>query len=327
MDRYEKIIESIDDPIVVVSFTGDILYMNQAGYILKSQLGQRDFQNLITHPLNLEFIKKGMSVKGIFKEVKNNRFLIDAFPFEKSGITLLIRDITRFIELEEMAKKEGLIVTISKLLSAIFHDMKGPVGGIKGAAQLLKEDIQDKELVDDILYETKRLENLINEITMVAKPIQLSRKVINIHMVIDEAIKTLEKQFPEVDVERYYDPSLPDLYIDPEYMHRVLVNIIRNGMEAIKGRGKIRISTGISWDTVYSPKGNKIFIRIKDSGEGVPEDMIDKLFIPFVSTKKKGMGIGLSSSYKIVKEHGGILRYIGDATFEILLPIPERGDK
>ncbi len=162
MDRYEKIIESIDDPIVVVSFTGDILYMNQAGYILKSQLGQRDFQNLITHPLNLEFIKKGMSVKGIFKEVKNNRFLIDAFPFEKSGITLLIRDITRFIELEEMAKKEGLIVTISKLLSAIFHDMKGPVGGIKGAAQLLKEDIQDKELVDDILYETKRLENLIN---------------------------------------------------------------------------------------------------------------------------------------------------------------------
>ncbi|NPA57963.1 MAG: histidine kinase [Aquificae bacterium] len=327
MDRYEKIIESIEDPVVVVSKEGDIIYMNQSGYILKSQLGKRHFHQLITYPFSLEFIKKGMSVKGIFKEADGRRFLIDAFPFEKEGLTLLIRDITRFIELEELSKKEGIIITISKLLSAIFHDMKGPVGGIKGAAQLLKEDIQDKELVDDILYETGRLENLINEITMVAKPIKLSKKPVNIHKVIDGAVKTLEKQFPQVQVERLYDPSLPELYIDPDYMHRVLVNIIRNGMEAVEGKGKVKISTGISWDTVYSPKGNKIFIRIKDSGKGVPEDMIDRLFIPFVSTKKKGMGIGLSSSYKIVKEHGGILRYIGDATFEILLPVPERSNR
>ncbi|SNZ02809.1 two-component system, NtrC family, nitrogen regulation sensor histidine kinase GlnL [Persephonella hydrogeniphila] len=326
MEKFEKILESIDDPIVVVSKNGKILYINQAGYTLKSQLGNKGFSELVNSPLNLNFIKKGMSVKGLFKEINNNRFLIDAFPYE-DGITLLIRDITRFIELEELSKKEGLIITVSKLLSSVFHDMKGPIGGIKGAAQLLKEDIQDKELIDDILYETKRIENMISEITLLAKPVQLSKKMINIHKVIDDAIKTLEKSFPEVYFERLYDPSLPDLYIDPDYMYRVLVNIIKNGIEAIKGKGKIRVSTGISWDKIYSPKGNKVFIKIKDSGKGVSEDMIDKLFIPFVSTKKKGMGIGLSSSYKIVKEHGGILRYIGDATFEILLPIPERGEK
>ncbi|WP_457643115.1 two-component system sensor histidine kinase NtrB [Persephonella sp.] len=325
MEKYEKIIESIEDPVVVLDRNGNILYMNQAGYILQSQLGTKNFKDLTTYPLQLEFVKKGMSVKGIFKEINNSRFLIDAFPYEKEGTTLLIRDITRFIELEELSKKEGLIITVSKLLSAIFHDMKGPVGGIKGAAQLLKEDIQDKELVDDILYETNRLENMINEITMVAKPIKLSKKMVNIHLVIDEAIKTLSRQFPDVTVERIYDPSIPDLYIDPDYMHRVLVNIIRNGMEAVEGKGKLTISTGISWDNIYSPKGNKVYIRIKDSGKGVPEEMVDKLFIPFVSTKKKGMGIGLSSSYKIVKEHGGVLRYIGNSTFEILLPIPERG--
>ncbi|WP_457640268.1 two-component system sensor histidine kinase NtrB [Persephonella sp.] len=325
MEKYEKIIESIEDPVVVLDRNGNILYMNQAGYILQSQLGTKNFKDLTTYPLQLEFVKKGMSVKGIFKEINNSRFLIDAFPYEKEGTTLLIRDITRFIELEELSKKEGLIITVSKLLSAIFHDMKGPVGGIKGAAQLLKEDIQDKELVDDILYETNRLENMINEITMVAKPIKLSKKMVNIHLVIDEAIKTLSRQFPDVTVERIYDPSIPDLHIDPDYMHRVLVNIIRNGMEAVEGKGKLTISTGISWDNIYSPKGNKVYIRIKDSGKGVPEEMVDKLFIPFVSTKKKGMGIGLSSSYKIVKEHGGVLRYIGNSTFEILLPIPERG--
>ncbi|NPA12580.1 MAG: histidine kinase [Aquificae bacterium] len=320
MDRYEKIIESIEDPLVVVSKDGEVFYMNQPGYILKSQIGETEFKKLITYPFELEFIKKGMSVKGIFKETENHKFLIDAFPYDKDRITLLIRDITRFMELEELSKKEGLIITLSRLLSNIFHDLKGPVGGIKGAAQLLKEDIADKELVEDILYEVKRLERMIQEITMVAKPIKLSPKLINIHKVIDRAIKTLEKQFPKATINRLYDPSLPELYIDPDMMERVLVNIIRNGIEATEGKGSITISTGISWDNVYSPQGNKIFIRIKDSGKGVPEDMVDKLFIPFISTKKEGMGIGLSSSYQIVKEHKGILRYIGDATFEILLP-------
>ncbi|MBK3331583.1 histidine kinase [Persephonella atlantica] len=327
MDRYERILESIEDPVVVIDKTGNPLYMNQAGYILKSQIGSHSFKSLINYPLGLNFVKKGMSVKGIFFESKDSKFLIDIFPLEEEGFTLLIRDITRFIEMEETAKKEGIIITISKLLSTIFHDMKGPVGGIKGAAQLLKEDIQDIELVDDILYEVKRIENLINEITVITKPIKLFKKYASIHKVIDEAIKTVEKQYKQVRYERVYDPSLPDLYIDPDYMHRVFVNIIRNGIEAVGGKGKITISTGISWDKIYSPKGNKVYVRIKDSGKGVPEDMIDKLFIPFVSGKKGGMGIGLSSSYKIVKEHGGILRYIGKATFEILLPIPERGEK
>ena len=327
MEQFEKILESIDDPIILVSKDGNIEYMNQSGHILKSQLGQKEFTELLKYPLKLPFIKKGMSVKGLFIEFGKNRFLIDAFPFEKSGITLLIRDITRFIELEEVAKKEGLIVTIYRLLSTIFHDVKGPVGGIKGAAQLLKEDIHDKDLVDDILYEIKRLENLINEITTITKPIQLQLKYINIHQLIDYAIKNLEKQFPEIKFERLYDPSLPELKVDPDYLFRVLINMLRNGAEAVYGKGKIRISTGISWDKVHSPKGNKVFIKIKDSGKGVPLDMIDKLFLPFVSSKKKGMGIGLSSSYKIIKEHGGILRYIGDSTFEILLPIPDRGKK
>ena len=327
MEYFEKILESIEDPLIVVSKEGDIIYANQAGHFLKSQIGKSNLTQLFSELLSMEAIKTGRSVKGIFKEINNSKFLIDVFPFEDKGITLLVRDITRFVELEEVARKEGLIITISKLLSSIFHDMKGPVGGIKGAAQLLKEDINDKELVEDILYEVKRIESLINEITNITKPIPLRKREINIHKVIDEAIKSLEKQYPEVKFERLYDPSIPDLFVDPDYMLRVFINIIKNGIEATQQKGIIRISTGISWDKVYSPAGNKIFIRIKDSGSGVPEDMIDKLFLPFVSTKKSGMGIGLSSSYKIVKDHGGVLRYIGDSTFEILLPISDRGKK
>jgi hypothetical protein len=189
MDKFEKILESIEDPVIVVSEEGNVLFMNQAGYILSSQLGSKSFKKLITYPFSLSSIKKKMSVKGIFKEINNNKFLIDAFPFGEKSLTLLIRDITRFIEFEELSKKEGLIITVSKLLSSIFHDMKGPVGGIKGAAQLLKEDTTDEELIEDILYEVKRLENMINEITTITKPIRLNKRKVNIHKIIDKAIK------------------------------------------------------------------------------------------------------------------------------------------
>ncbi|WP_456401619.1 two-component system sensor histidine kinase NtrB [Persephonella sp.] len=323
MEKTESILESIEDPIVVIDFNKEIIYLNQSAQQLKVQLGRRSFDELIQYPLSLKHVKSRISVKSIFKEINNYKFLIDAFPFENRGTTLLIRDITRFIELEEKNKKEGWIVTISRLISNIFHDMKGPIGGIKGSAQLLKEDPSDQELIDDILYEVRRLENMINDVTLISKSIKLQKEKTNIHLLLDRAVKSLQKQFKDITFERIYDPSLPELELDRDYMLRVLINIIRNGIEAVNGKGKITLSTGISWDQVYSPKGNKIFIRIKDSGKGVPEDFIDKLFVPFTSTKKGGMGIGLSSSYKIVKEHGGILRYIGNATFEILLPYKE----
>ncbi len=323
MEKTESILESIGDPIVVLDFNGDIIYLNQSAQQLKAQIGKHRFNELIKYPLSLKHVREGISVKSIFKEIDKNKFLIDAFPYENRCVTLLIRDITRFIELEEKNKKEGWIVTISRLISNIFHDMKGPIGGIKGSAQLLKEDPTDQELIDDILYEVKRLESMINDITLITKKFNLQKEKTNIHMLIDRAIKSLYSQYPEMEFERIYDPSLPDIELDREYMLRVLINIIRNGIESVNGRGKITVYTGISWDKVYSPKGDKVFIRVKDSGKGVSEDIIDKLFIPFTSTKKGGMGIGLSSSYKIVKEHKGILRYIGNATFEILLPYKE----
>ncbi len=325
MENCEKILEGIEDPLIVISDKKDLLYSNQAAKQLQSILGKEKFKELIEKTLSVKQIEKRTSVKGIFVEIEDFKFLIDAFPYQEVGFTLLVRDITRFLELEELSKKEGVIVTITKLLSSIFHDMKGPVGGIKGAVQLLKEDPEDTELLEDILYEVKRLENMISEITFITKPLRLHKKYTNIHEILEKAIKSLKNTYKEIDFERLYDPSIPDVYIDRDYMLRVFINIIRNGIEAVGEKGKISISTGISWDKVHSPTGNKIFIKIKDSGEGVPEDMIDKLFLPFTSRKKNGMGIGLSSSYKIVKEHNGILRYVGDATFEILLPI--KGEK
>ncbi len=322
----KEILESIEFPVSVVDKEGNVKYLNSSAKELKVLLGFPKFLELIKYSISIPFVKNGYSVKGILKELDGNKYLIDVSVITGRDLyTILIRDITRFVELEEKTKKEGSVFTINSILSEIFHEIKGPVGGIKACAQLLKEDSEDKELIEDILFEAKRLEGLINEITFLSRDILLKKEIHNIHKIIRKVLKNFKAQYKNIEFVEMFDPSLPDIKVDEEQIIRVLTNLVRNAVEAIKEKGWIEIRTGISWDKVYSPKGDKVFIRIKDSGKGVPEELQDKLFYPLTSTKKNGMGLGLSISYKIVKAHKGLLRYIGNSTFEILLPI--KGEK
>ncbi|RMA92502.1 two-component system sensor histidine kinase NtrB [Hydrogenothermus marinus] len=325
MVDYKDILESIEFPVVVISKDKKIHYINSSAKELKIFLGFPKFFELITYPLSLKLVKEGFSVKGILKEINNSKYMLDISTISGTDLkTILIKDVTRFLELEEKIKREGSIVTVSKLLYEIFHEMKGPVGGIKAFAQLLKEDPLDKELIDDILEQTDRLENIINEITFLSKDLILNKKPINIHQIIRKTVNLFRKQYKDIEFKEIFDPSLPNIAVDKELLVRVLTNIIRNAIEAINFKGWVEIRTGISWDKVYSPKGDKISIQIKDSGKGVPKELEDKLFYPLISTKKNGMGLGLSISYKIIKQHNGILKYIGNSTFEILLPIKDK---
>ncbi len=326
MIDYKDILESIEFPIVVLDVNKNIHYLNSSAKELKVFLGVSKFFELVTYPLTNPLIKDGYSVKGILKELDENKYLIDISNITGTDLyTILIRDVTRFLELEEKMKKEGSVFTMTQIISEIFHEMKGPVGGIKACAQLLKELPEDKELIEDILWETNRLENIINQMTFLSKEITLKKEITNIHKILRDTIKSFQKQYKDVKFIEIFDPSLPDIPVDREFITRVFVNLIRNSVEAINQKGWVEIKTGISWDKVFSPKGDKIFIRIKDSGKGVPEEIKDKLFYPLTSNKKNGMGLGLSISYKIVKAHNGLLRYIGNSTFEIILPI--KGDK
>ncbi|ACD66777.1 MAG TPA: two-component sensor histidine kinase [Sulfurihydrogenibium sp.] len=316
----KEILESILEPITVLDFSGKILYSNQEFENYRSILGRR-LNKLLSDIINLKYVKEGIPVKNLYKEIDEYKFLIDIFPYENDKVILLLRDITRFYKLEEESKREGTLYAFSKMLSELFHDMKGPVTGIKAATQYLKDNPGETELLDDILYEIKRIEEFINQIAYLNKPEKLNLSKENIHKLIDNVIAKFSKIYPRVEFVRTYDPSLPDIKIDKNQMLNVIENLIKNAIEAINFEGKVEVETGISFDEIYSPKRNKIFIKIKDSGQGIPEDMLDKLFIPFYTTKEFGTGVGLARSYKIVKQHKGILRYIGNSTFEIILPI------
>lgn len=316
------ILDYIVEPICIIDFEGNFIYKNQEFENFKILNGVKIVNKLIESIISLKYIKEGLAVKNYYQDIEDNIYLIDVYPY-KNYFIVIIRDITRLTKLEEESKKEGSLITISKLLSEIFHDMKGPITGIKAAAEYIKSNPEEIDLLDDILDEVKRLENFLHQLSYLTKPINLNLNFENIHKLIDEVIKKYRSLYRNVRFIRMYDPSLPDIKLDRNMILSVLENLIENSIESAGENATIKIETSISFDSTYSPKGDKISIKITDSGPGVPKDIIDKLFLPFYTTKEFGTGVGLAKSYKIVKSHKGVLRYLGNSTFEIILPINE----
>lgn len=313
------ILDSITEPIIFISQKGKILYKNQEAENLQLYVGVDNLSMLIEDVINSKYIKDGINVKGLYKQVKNNHFQIDCYNY-KDYLILFIKDITRLMKLDEEADREGKVTSFSKLLAELFHDLKGPIAGLKAAAQYLKENPSEIDLIDDMLLDINRIENYLKDVTNLTKPLNLSLRIENIHRVLDSIVNRFKSIYPNLNIIRNYDPSIPDAQIDVDYFQFVISNILQNAVDEVKEKGTIWIETGISSDPVYSPKRDKVYIRIKDSGNGVPDEIVDKIFLPFFSTKPTGTGIGLANAFKIIKQHNGVLRYIKDSTFEILLP-------
>lgn len=316
----KEILDNFQEPIVVIDKDKNIVYSNSAFDSYISYFSKNDIINLLKEILSIKYLEEGLSVKNYLITLNNSYLLVDVYPFEDMYI-ILLKDITRLVKLEEELKKEGTLTAVSKFLIQLFHDIKGPITGIKAATEYLKENPDELDLLDDIIYEINKIQDYINQLSSLSKPLKLNLSYQNIHKLIDKVVKKYEKVYKNVKFIKLYDPSLPEIYIDKEKMTSVIENLVKNAIEAIDQKGEITIQTGISFDPVFSPRMNKVSIKIKDSGKGVPQEIVDKIFLPHFTTKESGSGVGLANAYNIVKSHKGILRYIGNATFEILLPI------
>lgn len=316
----KEILDNFQEPIVVIDKDKNIVYSNSAFDSYISYFSKNDIINLLKEILSIKYLEEGLSVKNYLITLNNSYLLVDVYPFEDMYI-ILLKDITRLVKLEEELKKEGTLTAVSKFLIQLFHDIKGPITGIKAATEYLKENPDELDLLDDIIYEVNKIQNYINQLSSLSKPLKLNLSYQNIHKLIDKVVKKYEKVYKNVKFIKLYDPSLPDIYVDKEKMTSVIENLVKNAIEAIDQKGEITIQTGISFDPVFSPRMNKVSIKIKDSGKGVPQEIVDKIFLPHFTTKESGSGVGLANAYNIVKSHKGILRYIGNSTFEILLPI------
>jgi two-component system nitrogen regulation sensor histidine kinase GlnL len=213
------------------------------------------------------------------------------------------------------------------LIKGLAHEVKNPLGGLRGAAQLLSKELStsQQEYTSMIIEQADRLTNLVDGLL---GPNQLPNFCSqNIHLVLEKVRQLVSfTNKKSITIKRDYDPSIPDIYFDEDKIQQALLNIVNNAYQAIDRGNTITIKTRIANNCTISGKQVKLsaHISISDDGPGIPEDIQDTLFYPMVSGRKNGTGLGLSISQTLIHQHHGKLSCIskpGHTEFNILLPL------
>jgi two-component system, NtrC family, nitrogen regulation sensor histidine kinase GlnL len=218
-----------------------------------------------------------------------------------------------------------------ELVRGMAHEIKNPLGGIRGAAQLLEVELSSpdlREYTQVIIREADRLQNLVNRLL---GPNQLPQNSwLNIHEVVEHVRQLVGAELPPgIELLRDYDPSIPDLYGEREQLIQVLLNIVRNGMQALQANdqgGVITLRTRTQRQVTIGATRHRLAIRIdvEDDGPGIPAEMIDRIFYPMVTTRPEGSGLGLPIAHYLVRRHEGMIEcrsQPGETVFSIYLPL------
>ena len=253
-------------------------------------------------------------------------------PADAEGVALLLE--FRPIDAQlRVAREEQLLQQQQanrELIRNLAHEIKNPLGGIRGSAQLLERELTDpvlREYTEVIIAEADRLQDLMNRLLSahsIMRPAQ-----INIHDVLERVRRLILAEFPQVTVKRDYDLSLPELTADREQLIQSILNITRNAAQAMDGNGEILLRTRVARQVTLAKRRFKLALELQviDNGPGIPDEILDKIFYPLVSGREGGSGLGLSIAQSFVEQHQGMIdvqSQPGRTCFTLLLPISNR---
>jgi two-component system nitrogen regulation sensor histidine kinase GlnL len=243
----------------------------------------------------------------------------------------LLIEITPVDRLHHISEGENLWqsqLTLRAVVKGLAHEVKNPLGGIRGAAQLLSTELNNPALVeytDVIMQEVDRLRALVDR--MLGPKEQLNIGTINIHEVVERVRQLISAEAGDtLHIVRDYDPSLPEFQADAAQLTQALLNIIRNAWQSCGSDGCITLRTRARRQYTLGGQRHRLVcsVEIIDNGPGVPEDLLPRLFIPMVTTRAEGTGLGLSIAQIIANRHGGLIQCQsepGHTNFNLLLPM------
>ncbi len=244
-----------------------------------------------------------------------------------AGKIILFQDITRLMEMEEEVKKSDRLATLGKLAANLAHEIRNPLAAMSGSIQILKNELplegKNVNLMEIILQEIDRLNHLITNFLMYAKPIEVKKEMLDIASVINETIavfKNTPKGESRIGIETTFSDDT-NIEGDFQQLKQVFWNIFLNSSDAISDGGTIKVTIGDNNEDY----GGFLVIKITDSGAGIEEDIQSVIFDPFFSTKDGGTGLGLSTVKQIVEAHDGVIEVdskIGVGT-DILIAFPK----
>jgi two-component system nitrogen regulation sensor histidine kinase GlnL len=247
-------------------------------------------------------------------------------PLDYEGLLLEIIHVDRHLRIAN----EELLLSQQKaakeLLRGLAHEIKNPLGGLRGAAQLLEGELQDsdlKEYTRVIISEADRLRNLVNR--MLGPNNVPNRQPVNIHQVLEHVRNLVNvENYPGLSISREYDPSIPEMIADPELLVQAVLNLVRNAAQS--GADRIVLRTRAQRQFTIGAKLHKLAARIDiiDNGPGIASEMQEQIFYPLVTGRPEGTGLGLSIAQSLVNEHEGIIEFTsvsGHTVFTIFLPL------
>jgi two-component system nitrogen regulation sensor histidine kinase GlnL len=246
----------------------------------------------------------------------------------EAGVLLEMRQIDHHLRIEQ---EEGLIMqqqATHELLRGLAHEIKNPLGGLRGAAQLLEREISEtglREYTQIIISEADRLQSLLDRML---GPNNLPKiESVNIHEVL-EHIRDLAKveAGDQLRVYQDYDPSLPDFQADRDLLLQAILNIVRNAMQALENRGEIILRTRVRRHFNIGSNKYRLVARIQiiDNGPGIPEELRKQIFYPMITGRSDGTGLGLSIAQALINRHRGLIECQskpGNTVFTLLLPL------
>ena len=268
-----------------------------------------------------------------------NRITVDCVvtpmvdPGRETELLVELQQIDRHLRI---SREEALLEqhqATRQLVRGLAHEIKNPLGGLRGAAQLLERELEREDLreyTQIIIEEADRLRELVNRML---GPNNVPRKErINIHQVVERVASLIEAEdHPELELQRDYDPSIPEFEADPALLIQALLNVARNAVEALDGRGRVTLRTRALRQFTIGPRRHRLVasIEVIDDGPGIPDDMKESLFYPMVTGRAEGTGLGLSIAQSLVNLHDGLIECeseAGETRFTLLLPLEPSHD-